>query len=130
MLLIRPWSHSIWPGVFSWVHGVPGRVCFCQLLAHSYTTDSAGVFGTLAGGMVLDRMGSTLRNALLVCSLGTAAGFALLVLGFALAPSFGTFAIGLAAGEFAMFMTQVSDEPQTKLPCCMFSGHTALHEVE
>ncbi|GAB4820150.1 hypothetical protein N2152v2_007196 [Parachlorella kessleri] len=90
-------------------------------LAFGAITVLTGVFGTLAGGMLLDRMGSTLRNALLVCSLGTAAGFALLVLGFALAPSFGTFAIGLAAGEFAMFMTQA---PSNAI--CMWSVPAGL----
>ena len=56
---------------------------------------------------MLDRAGSSLRNALLVCTAGTGLGAALIVLGFVLAPSFGTFAVLLGAGEFAMFMTQV-----------------------
>ena len=77
--------------------------------------------------MLLDRMGSSLRNALLVCSLGTAAGFAPLVLGFALAPSFGTFAIGLAAGEFAMFMTQVRGAARTQRRCKFSVGHPSVH---
>lgn len=52
-------------------------------------------------------MGSSLRNALLVCAGGTAVGCALIVVGFVAARSFAAFAMALAAGEFAMFMTQV-----------------------
>lgn len=75
---------------------------------HAFCPCPAGVLGTLAGGLVLDRAGSSLRNALLLCAAGTAAGFLLIAAGFLLVGSFGPFAVVLSAGEFAMFMTQVS----------------------
>ena len=33
-----------------------------------------GVFGTLAGGIALDRLGSTMRNGLMLCALGMVVG--------------------------------------------------------
>ena len=66
-----------------------------------------GIFGTLFGGLVLDRMGGTLQHALALCAAGIAAGAAFVIAAFALAPSFGAFVGMFGLGEFAMFMTQV-----------------------
>lgn len=33
-----------------------------------------GVFGTLAGGIALDRLGSTMPNGLMLCALGMVVG--------------------------------------------------------
>ena len=59
--------------------------------------------GTLAGGLLLDRMGSSLRNALGVCAAGLACGGVLVIAAFALAPTFPAFCLVLAAGEVFMF---------------------------
>ena len=71
-------------------------------------TVATGIFGTLSGGVVLDRMGGTLQHALVLCACGIGAGAALVIAAFALAPSFAAFTGLFALGEFAMFMTQVS----------------------
>lgn len=65
------------------------------------------MFGTLVGGVLLDKLGSTIANALALCALSTAAGCILIVADFVLARGFALFAVALAAGQFAMFMTQV-----------------------
>ena len=59
--------------------------------------------GTLAGGLLLDHMGSSLRNALLVCAAGLACGGVLVVAAFSLTTSFPAFCLVLAAGEVFMF---------------------------
>ncbi len=66
-----------------------------------------------------------MRNALLVCALGTGGGCLLVVAGFALAPGFNTFAVALAAGEFAMFMTQVRGWVLANL-CALPSLHSGF----
>lgn len=43
-------------------------------LVFGAVTVLTGVFGTLAGGLLLDRMGSTMSNGLLICSLGLLLG--------------------------------------------------------
>ena len=45
-------------------------------------TVATGVAGTLLGGMLLDRMGASLRNALLICAGGCAIGWVPCNLGF------------------------------------------------
>ena len=63
--------------------------------------------GTLAGGSLLDRMGSSMRNALLLCAGGTLAGSALAAAAFWGARSFPAFCAAFAAAELAMFASQV-----------------------
>jgi hypothetical protein len=52
-------------------------------------------------------MGSSMRNALLLCTLGVAAGALLAVAAFACAASFALFALVFAAAQLAMFVSQV-----------------------
>ena len=56
---------------------------------------------------MLDRLGSTLQHALVLCAAGVGVGAVLVLAAFALAPTFAVFSALFAAGEFAMFMTQV-----------------------
>lgn len=65
------------------------------------------MFGTLGGGLMLDRLGSSLRAATLLCAGGTLFGGTLLVLAFATAQSFGTFLFFFAVGELGLFCQQV-----------------------
>ena len=44
-------------------------------------TVATGVAGTLLGGVLLDRMGASLRNALLICAGGCAIGWVMCDLG-------------------------------------------------
>jgi hypothetical protein len=67
----------------------------------------AGTLGTLSGGQLLDKMGSSMRNALLLCMLGIGAGACLAVLAFWGAASFVLFSLIFALAQFAMFVTQV-----------------------
>jgi hypothetical protein len=67
----------------------------------------AAVCGTLAGGALLDRLGGTLRSAVLVCALGVGAGALLIFLAFGACQSFGAFCVMLALGEFAVFIAEV-----------------------
>jgi hypothetical protein len=66
-----------------------------------------GTLGTLSGGQLLDKMGSSMRNALLLCTLGIGAGACLAVLAFWAAASFGLFSLIFALAQFAMFVSQV-----------------------
>ena len=67
----------------------------------------AGTLGTLSGGQLLDKMGSSMRNALLLCTLGIGVGACLAVLAFWAAASFGLFSLIFALAQFAMFVSQV-----------------------
>lgn len=67
----------------------------------------AGTMGTLAGGWLLDKMGSSMRNALLLCTGGITLGSCLAVVAFWAAGSFWIFAIVFAAAQLAMFGSQV-----------------------
>jgi MFS family permease len=69
-------------------------------------TVATGVLGTLTGGLILDHVGSSLRNGLLLCSVALAAGAVFLIGAFSLAHTFGLFCVIFACGEFALFMSQ------------------------
>lgn len=68
----------------------------------------AGTLGTLAGGSLLDAIGSSMRNALLLCAAGIGAGACLAVAAFWAAGSFALFALVFAAAQLAMFSSAVS----------------------
>lgn len=53
------------------VFGISGEMAD---LVFGAVTVLTGVFGTLAGGVLLDRMGSTMGNALTICAAGMAFG--------------------------------------------------------
>ncbi|KAK9837488.1 hypothetical protein WJX81_006376 [Elliptochloris bilobata] len=69
-------------------------------------TVATGVAGTLLGGVLLDRMGASLKNALLICAGGAAVGCVCVALGFGLAPSLWTFVPPFTIGELALFSIQ------------------------
>lgn len=69
-------------------------------------TVATGVLGTLAGGLILDYVGSSLRNGLLLCVVALAAGAIFLISAFSLAQTFYPFCAIFACGEFALFMAQ------------------------
>ncbi|EFN51305.1 hypothetical protein CHLNCDRAFT_8328, partial [Chlorella variabilis] len=62
-----------------------------------------GTLGTLAGGTLLDAVGSSMRNALLLCTLGITLGGALSVAAFWAAGSFPLFSFVFALAQMAMF---------------------------
>ncbi|PRW32913.1 putative sphingolipid transporter spinster-like protein 2 [Chlorella sorokiniana] len=62
-----------------------------------------GTLGTLAGGSLLDAIGSSMRNALLLCAVGIGAGSCLAVAAFWAAGSFALFSLVFAAAQLAMF---------------------------
>ncbi|PSC68467.1 putative sphingolipid transporter spinster-like protein 2 [Micractinium conductrix] len=63
-----------------------------------------GVLGTLAGGLSLDALGNSVRNALLLCTAGVGVGCALILAGFAAARTLAQFGPAFALGEFGMFL--------------------------
>jgi MFS transporter, Spinster family, sphingosine-1-phosphate transporter len=75
-------------------------------LAFGAVTVATGTLGTLAGGALLDAVGSSLRNALLLCAGALAVGAVLCVAAFAATKGFAGFAWTLALGQFSMFMSQ------------------------
>lgn len=91
-------------------------MCLCRHLQSSahpavlcvLLTCPAGTLGTLAGGSLLDAIGSSMRNALLLCAAGVGAGACLAVAAFWAAGIFGLFALVFAAAQLAMFASAVS----------------------
>jgi len=69
-------------------------------------TVATGVGGSLAGGVLLDRLGGTARAAASICSGAAAGGLALALLAFAAARTFGAFVALFAAAELFMFASQ------------------------
>ena len=93
-----------------------------------------GVFGTLAGGVMLDKWGSTLRNGSLLCMLGLAIGAIMLILGFAFARTFAPFCVLFALGQCAMFATMAPGNavalwavPSGLRPLAMSMSVVAMH---
>eukprot|EP00887_Chlorella_sp_A99_P000167 scaffold13.g167.t1 len=94
----------------------------------------ACIVGTLAGGALLDRLGSSLYNALVLCAAGMAAGAALVLLAFARAGSFALFSALFAAGQLAMFTSQAPSNavcmwgvPPGLRPFAMSMSVVAIH---
>ncbi|KAL4447478.1 hypothetical protein ABPG75_004697 [Micractinium tetrahymenae] len=63
-----------------------------------------GVLGTVSGGVALDAMGPSVRNALLLCIGGVSVGCVMIMAGFAAAKSIALFAPAFAIGELGMFL--------------------------
>ncbi|CAL8463948.1 g3483 [Coccomyxa elongata] len=85
------------------VFGISGETAD---LVFGAVTVLTGVFGTLAGGVLLDRMGSTMGNALTICAAGMAFGAVLIILAFGVTTSLLGFVPPFAAGQFAIFGIQ------------------------
>ncbi len=62
----------------------------------------------MCGGIVLDRMGSSIRNALALCAAAVAAGCLFCGLSFGVAATLGQFAPLFALGELGLFAIQVT----------------------
>lgn len=69
-------------------------------------TVATGVGGSLAGGLLLDRLGGTARAAAAICSFAAAGGLVLALLAFLAAPTFAWFVGLFACAELAMFSSQ------------------------
>lgn len=80
-----------------------------------------GVLGTLTGGLLLDCVGASLRNALLLCTAGIALGAVLAVAAFWAAASFTLFSLTFAAAQLAMFASQAPSNA-----VCMWGVPTGL----
>ena len=66
-----------------------------------------GVVGSLMGGFLLDRLGSSIRNSCFLCALGSVVGFVLVVAAFLCTRSFAAFMAVFAMGQLAIFLLQV-----------------------
>ena len=66
----------------------------------------SGVLGTVAGGLLLDRLGSTLRNAFYICTAANFIGFFFVTMAFTLAKSFASFMILFGIGQSFIFLLQ------------------------
>ncbi|KAK9844649.1 hypothetical protein WJX74_005143 [Apatococcus lobatus] len=82
------------------VFKIPGRTAD---LTFGVVTVLAGIVGTLAGGFVLDQVGATLANALLICITACTVGCALIIVGFMIPQTLHAFILPFAMGEFALF---------------------------
>mmetsp|Transcript_5787 Transcript_5787/g.10034 ORF Transcript_5787/g.10034 Transcript_5787/m.10034 type:complete len:512 (-) Transcript_5787:461-1996(-) len=65
-----------------------------------------GVVGSLAGGFLLDRMGSSLRSANLICAGAVGLGLLVLLPAFLATKTFTQFMAAFAAGQLLIFMLQ------------------------
>ena len=70
------------------------------------TTVASGILGTLAGGLLLDRLGGAARDAAALCAASCAAGFCILQAAFRLCFSLPAFVAAFAVGETVMFTLQ------------------------
>ena len=61
--------------------------------------------GCLGGGLLLDKLGHSVRSALLLCIIGITSASLLLSLSFALSHTIGWFIPGFLLGELMMFQT-------------------------
>jgi hypothetical protein len=89
-----------------------------------------GVAGTLGGGLLLDRLGSSIPNALGVCGWAAAAGCLFVALSFVLPRTLGGFVPLFALGELALFATQVGHRSGgwCKNGIAVFAlGHRCVH---
>ena len=100
------------------------------LMPHAACARRAGTLGTLAGGTLLDAVGSSMRNALLLCTLGITLGGALSVAAFWAAGSFPLFSFVFALAQMAMFTSSVGGggwrqparTPVLPSPACLPAG--------
>jgi MFS family permease len=65
-----------------------------------------GVAGTVAGGLLLDKLGATLKNAFLICVLANFAGFIFVTMAFVGAKSFMSFMVLFGIGQCFIFLLQ------------------------
>eukprot|EP00879_Flechtneria_rotunda_P017725 GHRR01018581.1.p1 GENE.GHRR01018581.1~~GHRR01018581.1.p1 ORF type:complete len:498 (+),score=156.86 GHRR01018581.1:326-1819(+) len=117
-------SHSVWLhmcsayilytavlGVYAFWGPKAGKLMYDMAgesadLVFGGVTVITGVFGSLGGGLLLDKLGSTLANANLICGLSNLVGLVFVLLSFLVARSFAVFIALFAIGELALFMMQ------------------------
>jgi hypothetical protein len=75
-------------------------------LVFGAVTVATGVLGSAGGGLALDLLGPTLRNASLLCATSCLVGLPLVLSAFLGARQFGAFMGLFAAGELALFLLQ------------------------
>jgi hypothetical protein len=123
-LPVQVLSHKVWIvtcvaytlytavlGVFAFWGPKAGRRIFgmeseASDLIFGAVTVLTGVLGSAGGGMALDGMGPSLRNASLVCACSCLAGLPLVLAAFLLAQGFPAFMGLFAAGELSLFLLQ------------------------
>jgi len=94
----------------------------------------SGVLGTLAGGVLLDRRGCTIRNGLIICASGLSIGSIMAIASFLLAPSFPIFCIMFGMAQAALFSTAAPSNavamwsvPSGLRPLAMSMSVVAMH---
>ena len=75
-------------------------------LAFGGVTVATGVVGSMVGGMVLDYVGPTLRNANIVCATSNIAGLFFSLVAFTSTRSFTAFMCVFALAQFSLFLLQ------------------------
>mmetsp|Transcript_6270 Transcript_6270/g.13766 ORF Transcript_6270/g.13766 Transcript_6270/m.13766 type:complete len:518 (+) Transcript_6270:206-1759(+) len=75
-------------------------------LAFGGVTVITGVVGSLGGGIILDLVGSTVRNANILCAVSSLLGCVICILAFSTTQSFAAFMVVFAFGQLAIFLLQ------------------------
>lgn len=68
---------------------------------------TAGVLGSVGGGVLLDRLGSTLRMASVICGCACLLGLVALLPAFLSTTTFAGFMSAFAVGQLLIFLLQV-----------------------
>jgi MFS family permease len=69
-------------------------------------TVSTGIFGTFSGGYVLDLVGSSVRNGMILGAVSMALASCVILVAFLTASSFLVFCVVFSIGEFLLFFVQ------------------------
>ncbi|KAK9904850.1 hypothetical protein WJX75_003822 [Coccomyxa subellipsoidea] len=75
-------------------------------LTFGVVTIATSIVAVLLGGLFIDMVGSSIRNAMLFCSAGALVGLLVIEAGFMFAPSFPVLIAMFALGELALFAGQ------------------------
>ena len=75
-------------------------------IAFSVMTVTTGIFGTFAGGYVLDLVGNSVRNGMLLGAGAMAAAAVVILVAFLSVSSFLVFCVVFSVGEFFLFFVQ------------------------
>ncbi|CAL8464686.1 g4221 [Coccomyxa elongata] len=75
-------------------------------LTFGVVTIATSIVAVLLGGLFIDMVGSSIRNAMLFCSAGALVGFLVIEAGFVYAQSFPVLIVMFAVGELALFAGQ------------------------
>lgn len=75
-------------------------------IAFSVMTVTTGIFGTFAGGHVLDLVGNSIRNGMLLGAVAMAGAAIVILVAFLAVSSFTLFCVVFSIGEFLLFFIQ------------------------